>query len=243
VKLRLDLVASLAKDPACSELNEDAWAVDKRPTRIAISDGASESYDSRRWAQMLVQKYAENPRFSTEWVADVVHNYGADIDFDALSWSKQMAFDRGSFATLLTLELAENGDEVEVLSLGDSLAVHCRQDEIVCSYPFTAPEQFDERPQLLSTLAVENAFLAEPNFFKNHTSSTWHIQPGDYIYLVTDAVGQWFLREAKSEITALQMLRQVTNEAQFADMVLTLRSQHRIKLDDSTVLRLVVESD
>nr|WP_308494805.1 protein phosphatase 2C domain-containing protein [Duganella fentianensis] len=230
------------------DLNEDAWSVDERTTHIALSDGASESYDSKRWAQLLVQRYADDPCTTEgwllkDWVMDAVAAYENGIDFDALSWSKQLAFERGSFATLLTLELAENGNEVEVLSIGDCLAVHYRQGAVVFSYPFTSPEEFEERPQLLSTLRLENAFLADSDFFKQHTSKTWHVEPGDIIYLATDAVGQWLLREASADVSSFDSIQAVTTEAEFAELVLNLRAERRIKLDDSTILRLVVEND
>lgn len=243
MKFRLDFSASIPKDLASPELNEDAWSVNEGTTHIAVSDGASESYDSQRWAQLLVKRYFDDPRFSSEWVQAALDAYEQGIDFDALSWSKQMAFERGSFATLLTVELAENGSEVEVLSIGDSLAVHCRQGGIVCSYPFTSPEQFDARPKLLSTRSLENSFLADSDFFSNHSGKTWHVQPGDIIYLATDAVGQWLLREASDEIKSFDVMHTVTSETEFSELVLKLREEHRIKLDDSTILRLVVEND
>ena len=243
MKFRLDFSASTPKDLASPELNEDAWSVNEGTTHIAISDGASESYDSQRWAQLLVSQYLKDPRCEKDWVQEAVDVYQLGVDFQALSWSKQLAFERGSFATFLTVELAENGTVVEVLSIGDSLAVHCRQSEIVSSYPFILPEEFDSRPQLLSTRSAENSFLTESGFFTNHTNKAWRTQPGDIIYLATDAVGQWLLREASADVKSIDVMQAITNEAEFAELILKLRAEQRIKLDDSTILRLVVESD
>lgn len=248
MKFRLDFSSSIPKDLASPELNEDAWSTNDGTTNIALSDGASESYDSKRWAQLLVQRYVKDQCCADDWVLsawvqETVDVYEQGVDFDALSWSKQLAFERGSFATFLTAELAENGSVVEVLSIGDSLAVHCRQSEIVHSYPFTLPEEFDSRPQLLSTRSAENFFLTESGFFRNHTSKAWHTQPGDIIYLATDAVGQWLLREASADVNSIDVMQSITNEVEFAELVLKLRAEHRIKLDDSTILRLVVEND
>lgn len=242
MKLRLDFAASIPKDLEQADLNEDNWAASQDLTCFALSDGASESYDSKRWSEMLVQKYVSNPNFLPDWVHEAVTHYNNEVDFSNLSWSQQMAFDRGSYATLLTLQLAENGAEVEILAVGDSLALHCRADEILLSYPFNSPEQFDERPQLLSTLSGGNDFLTETNLFHKRTCKTWHIREGDIIYLLTDAVGQWVLRVLSSSPSSVEELAKIDSFESFVELIVRCRGDGLMKLDDSTMLRLVVEN-
>ena len=242
MKLRLDFAASVPKDLKQADLNEDNWAASPDLTCFALSDGASESYDSKRWSEMLVKKYAGNPAFLPDWVHQAVAEYNSGVDFSSLSWSQQMAFERGSYATLLTLQLAENGAEVEILSVGDCLAIHCRANNVLMSYPFNFPEQFDERPQLLSTLSGGNDFLAGANLFHKRTCKTWHILEGDVIYLMTDAVGQWFLRVLSSVPSSLDALSRIDAFDAFVELVHRCRDEGQMKLDDSTMLRLVVEN-
>lgn len=175
MKLRVDLAVTVPKDIEHQELNEDAWAVDETVSKVALSDGASESYDSRTWATLLVKAYAADSAFSIEWLGKVLADYSSMVNYESLSWSKQAAFDRGSFATLLGLELAPNGD-VEVLALGDSVAFHLRGDQLLSSFPYTLPEQFDARPLLLSTLAANNSFVGEAGFFGRNTSLSWGVE-------------------------------------------------------------------
>lgn len=242
MRFRVDLAASVPKEAERQELNEDAWSVNEAPTCIAVSDGASESYDSQRWARLLVQAYVRDQGVSPEWVARRVQDYVDAVDYQALSWSRQAAFDRGSFATLLGLELAPNGVDAEVLAIGDSLAVHVRGASMLASYPFTQPEQFDARPQLLSTISANNGFVGASEFFKQNSSSTWAIQPGDFIYLVTDAVGHWLLREIPSD-HALDVLGALRTPEDFGALVTALRQERRMRLDDSTVIRVAIEAD
>lgn len=242
MKLRLDFAASVPKDLEQADLNEDNWAASPDMTCFAVSDGASESYDSKRWSEMLVEKYASNLAFSPDWVRQAVAEYNSGVDFSNLSWSQQMAFERGSYATLLTLQLAENGTEVEILAVGDSLAIHCRDHAILMSYPFTLPEQFDERPQLLSTLSGGNDFLAESNLFHKRTCKTWHVLDGDVIYLMTDAVGQWVLRSLSSVPSSVEVLSDIDSFDAFVELVHRCRGEGHMKLDDSTMLRLVVHN-
>lgn len=243
MRLRVDLVASVPKDPERPELNEDAWAPNEALTCFAVSDGASESYDSRAWAQLLVAKYASDPHFLPSWVEDATAKYSQHVDFDSLSWSKQAAYERGSFATLLGLQLAENGREVKVLAVGDSLACQLRGGDLVATFPYSSAEEFDARPALLSTLASKNAFLAEPDFFARNTARTWTIEAGDVLLLTTDAVGQWLLRESANEPSSLLAVASICSDADLAELVLRMRAEQRMRYDDSTVVRLVVESD
>ena len=236
MRLRVDLVASVAKDPARQDLNEDAFALGG--SRFALADGASESYDSRTWARLLTEAYVLDQCVGVPWVADKVRTYLDSADFASLSWSRQAAFERGSFATLLGLELALNGSDAEVLAVGDSLALHVRDGVILTSFPFQHANQFDARPQLLSTLATANDFVGECDFFTT-SSATWPVQPGDQILLVTDAVGHWLL--ARED--ALTALSAVATDEEFEQLVVDRRRDRTMRLDDSTLLRIAVEGD
>lgn len=242
VKIRLDSVYSVSKDPERHELNEDAFDRDIEGCVFALSDGASESYDSQTWARMLVHKYVENPSFTGEWVSDVQQNYQASVDFNSLSWSKQLAFERGSFATLLGLKVLNEGRIVDVLSIGDSLAVHIRDGICIRSFPFQHPEQFDARPELLATLRHQNKFTQDDQFMISDHSEKWDLMIGDQIFMLTDAIGQWFLRELNYEIGSFEALSKVTTEIEFQSLILAMRGEKRMKLDDSTMLRFIVES-
>ncbi len=243
MRLRVDLAASVPKDGERPELNEDTWAHEPGLTCFALSDGASESYDSKRWARLLVEKYAADPHFLPAWVEAAVSDYKDSVDFEALSWSQQAAFERGSFATLLGLQLADNRREIEVLAVGDSLACHIRNGTLLESYPYSTPEEFDARPTLLSTIGSGNTFLQAPEFFAHNTSKTWVVEPGDVILLVTDAIGQWLLREKSVDAGSLVTLATVASESELVELTTRLRAEHRMRVDDTTVLRLVVEND
>lgn len=241
--MRVDFAVSVPKDPAVHELNEDFWAADDKVERVAVSDGASESFDSRKWAQLLVDKYVADPAITPDWVSSIVAQYNAGVDYEQLSWSKQAAYDRGSFATLLAVEFAFNRTEVKVLAIGDSVAIHASNGVLFASFPYTTPEEFNSRPNLLSTLTAANTFVAAPGFFNKNSSKTWTVKSGDYILLMTDAVAQWVLREQMESPSALLVMLEVTQAREFEELVLRMRQEHRMRLDDSTLVRLVVEEE
>ena len=71
----------------------------------------------------------------------------------------------------------------------------------------------------------------------------WKLEKDDLIYMMTDAVGQWFLRELNSEKSSIKILSEVANIEDFLHLITTLRSERRVKLDDSTMLRFIVQDD
>lgn len=236
MRLSIDLAASVPKDPQRQDLNEDAYAVGA--SCVAVTDGASESYDSQAWARLLADAYAKEQTVSVEWVAERIRAYLESTDVESLSWSRQAAFDRGSFATLLGLELVPDKNEVDVLAVGDSLAVHVRDGAVRSSYPFAKPEEFDTRPRLLSTLTTANAFINEHEFFKNN-SKAWKVQPGDCILLMTDAVGHWLLTHPEE----LPILLTLSSVEAFEQFVMERRHDRRMRLDDSTILRIAIVAE
>lgn len=241
MRLRLDFTASVAKDPNRPDLNEDAFQLDSHGHVFALSDGASESYDSKSWAKMLVNKYIENQNFDYEWVEQTQRDYVSTVDFQSLSWSKQLAFDRGSFATLLGMSTIDC--TCRIFSIGDCLAAYSKNGKFYDSFPFKHPADFDARPQLLSTVNHLNEFTHNNFFNLDDHQAEWMLEEGDVIFLMTDALGQWFLREAdKVENNSIKTLSAISTQDEFQYLILSLRTDRRIKLDDSTVLRFVVDT-
>jgi hypothetical protein len=98
--MRVSFAASVAKYQQDSRLNEDAFGERASHGVYAVSDGASESFDSRVWSKLLVQLFLRNPHVNERWLRRAVTVYAGLFDREAMSWSAQAAFDRGSFATL-----------------------------------------------------------------------------------------------------------------------------------------------
>lgn len=56
MSLRVLFEGSIAKHTEAPEDNEDAFCVLAGSGRIVLSDGASESFDARTWARLLVER-------------------------------------------------------------------------------------------------------------------------------------------------------------------------------------------
>jgi hypothetical protein len=129
-----------------------------RPVRgvYAVSDGASESYNSARWSRVLVSLFVNDQRVNTNWLRRAVALYGRSFDRNLMTWSAQAAFDRGSYATLTGIVLSPAKKQVTVLGIGDSVAILADGAELIASHPYTSAVQFMGHPMLLSTIWDRN---------------------------------------------------------------------------------------
>lgn len=233
--MRQQFAGTCPKDTSGNDINEDRFAVDAANGRLALCDGASESFDSARWADILATKYVADPAVSTRWLAAAEAQYAAAHDFASMTWSRQAAYERGSFATLLGVEYKVQHNTVEILAVGDSLAVLVDTDKINKCWPFDDPERFREHPTLLSTLPMHNAFLSETDFWTKR-GTTFHLtglrKPN--LLCMTDALGDWFLRQA-AEIAVPRLLALSTQE-DLDHLVVEEREAGRMRIDDTTLL-------
>src|SRR5262245_2393449 len=131
-KSRLPLAFSFPK--AEDRRNEDSFHRSAKGV-YALSDGASVSFDSASWARILVRRYTRDPEFTREWLAAAMAEFRKLYDRESMPWMQQASFDRGSFASLLGVRMIDQGKLIQVLAIGDSLAVLCDGDCIKASFP------------------------------------------------------------------------------------------------------------
>src|SRR5262249_44319543 len=149
------------------------------------------------------------PRFDEPWVNQAIQHYAARHNPENLSWSKQAAFERGSFATLLAIHIKNNATQAEVLAIGDSIAV-LGTSRILCdSFPYKSADQFKREPLLISTRqdCNDGLFDADPSRFR----ATWKLCPlRSKLMAMTDALGAWLLTDPESRFPILASLRSRT---------------------------------
>jgi hypothetical protein len=215
--------------------NEDAWQWSHKGVG-ALSDGASVSFDSASWARILVRHFARSPRVDATWIASALAEFATLHERESLPWMQQAAFDRGSFASLLGLQRCDKG-QVKILAIGDSIAVLCDADRVVATFPYELPEQFDERPRLLSTNPAENAFLADCDLAADF-GVQWDLGALDRpaLLCVTDALGHWIIAHRDEEPSPIAALRTIASRRDFARFVAAEREAGRLRRDDTTLL-------
>lgn len=235
--MKREFAGTCPKEPQEPESNEDQSAFSEDGVRFALCDGASESYNSRLWAKVLAEKFAANPAFGPEWLAEVLRDYIAGHDFEAMTWSQQAGFDRGSFATLLGIEFDSHHRTVDALAIGDCVAVLVDADRFIEAWPFADPERFKENPTLLATKSEHNAFVSELGFW-NLSVKTFNLDKCESPRLVcmTDALAEWTLRGVRDGESTLSRLLSLNTEAELVELVLAERTAKRMRVDDSTLI-------
>ena len=234
--LRLPLAFTVPKGEA--RRNEDSFRRSAKGV-YALSDGASVSFDSASWARILVRRFAHDPEFTRGWLSAAITEFRALYDRDSLPWAQQASFDRGSFASLLGVRLVDGGRLIQVLSIGDSLAVLCDGDCIKSTFPLSSAADFNRRPQLLCTNPAENAFLEEAEFGDGHLAD-WSFrgleQPA--LLCMTDALGHWLLSQRDRDSSPVSRLRNLRSAKEFARFVQEERAAGHMKRDDTTLIAL-----
>jgi hypothetical protein len=235
--MRVDFAATVAKERDAEDLGEDRFLFSLDGTTAALSDGASESFDSRSWAEIMCKLSCSGNAISPESISDATSEYAALYDPAQLSWSKSAAYEKGSFATLLSVRHDRRREEVEIYAVGDSVVLLCKGQNVTRRFLLTEAGQFAAHPQLLSTRDDLNAFVRDPLFKTKHvvvepvTSETVAL-------LLTDAIGQWCYEAMEQGRDDWVVLLSIDSESAFRDFVLNARANRSMKIDDTTLIRL-----
>jgi hypothetical protein len=235
--MRVEFAASVAKDANTDGLNEDCYLFSLDRSIAAVSDGASESFDSRSWAAILCELSCSGEGVTSDTISQAARQYGSLYDPQLLSWSKAAAYERGSFATLLSLRHNRLRSEVEVLGIGDTVLLLWDGKTVVRRFPLTRAEHFDARPQLLSTRAELNTFLHDPFFNTSHVMVD-AVTPITVALVLTDALGSWCYKALDEGRDDWLFLLSVDTEDAFREFVWKARGEKRLKVDDTTLMRL-----
>lgn len=219
--------------------NEDQFCFSEDGLRLGLCDGASESYNSQLWAKIISQKFAADPKFGPQWLSDALGAYISAHDFLSMSWSQQNAYERGSFSTLLGIDFDPIHRAVDVLAVGDCLALLVDENRFIEAWPIADPERFKDHPTLLATLAQHNVFVAETGFCER-SIKTIHLNEyvNPRLYCMTDALGEWALRHALASTEGLKKLFSLATEQELCELVVEERSAKRMRVDDSTLIIL-----
>ncbi|MGA0882328.1 MAG: protein phosphatase 2C domain-containing protein [Burkholderiaceae bacterium] len=240
--MRVLRAISCPKEPDYPKANEDVYLASPDGRALALSDGASESFDSQTWGRLLCEAYLEWASTS-DTPLEEAHvkallsrardRFNEDLSKRVLSWSQQAANDRGNFATLLGMR--EFKDYVEVLAIGDSIAIWQSAEGRPRSFPIQDPAEFAHNPVLLSSDPRGD----ETVFSRERTRWGWITIPkrdidGGYVVLLTDAIGHYVLRESlKGGLgSALPVLAQTPDHFRF--WLSQQRFSRNIRKDDTT---------
>jgi hypothetical protein len=251
MRLRASLL-HLQKDGNVPVEYEDAAEFDPVAGRFAIADGATDAYDSGRWARMLAGSFLSDgfPRSGPEelgaFLEDLSHEWADEIDFAQLPWYKEEKARLGAFSTFLGLQFDQNprsgnGHSAKgtwrALALGDACLFHIRDDQLLSPTPFpiASSKEFGVTPPLIST----DARYTRKSLTHLKTASGYY-EAGDTFVLATDAIAQWLMctyEEGGQPWNEIGLME----EPAFQEFVSNLRRARAMRNDDVTLLVIRVE--
>ena len=240
-QLQKVLKATISKDPLIEGSNEDTCILRLHGDlqRAAVFDGASESFAARKWSRLLSEEWGRGKVLDQDWIAKAQNRYQSELAGLNLSWAQEAAIERGSFATIASLEI-ENG-LINTCIVGDSSLFFIDSRGVMKSMPFRSESQFTSAPTALSS--KHSALKENYENINKFTERSYSFRPNGvgYVLLATDAVSCWLLSDdLVTHLQRLLKLFECKTSTDFHNLVLEERRGNSMKIDDSTVILLKI---
>jgi hypothetical protein len=234
----------------------DASAGDTQRGRFALADGASEGGpDSGRWARLLVDDFVRGegiqapwpetlPPLQARWQAEA----GPAPIATEMPWyvaEHARARDNDAFATFLGLVMQPApGPNTpwrwQAFAVGDSCLFQIRTGVLIERFPMTAVDEFNTTPWLVGSHTSANEVQRDRS--RTCDGEAW---PDDRIWLMTDALAEWFLLrwevDEKPWDELEEFLHPMVDDESFGNWVAKLRRAGQLRNDDVTLAGVWLE--
>ena len=228
---------------------QDAQCQNERIGRFAVADGATRSFFSKEWAELLVEHFCEthNPfpnacnwrewlrPIQVRWHEKIVQKVRAVPHFFLVN---SLNSREPAASTFIGLEFDKVQARWQAMIVGDSCLFHIGSCGFK-SYMIEESVDFTSRPEVFASYEMDNHY--EPDFVSDDA------KPGDTFILATDALAKWILEheELVRCEKAIGQLKQIQTDNQFQEFVDSSRVDEDITLvnDDVTLMIISVEKD
>lgn len=224
---------------------EDASAGDAARGRFAIADGTGESDHAGLWARLLVEEFVSRPEARPgpwkSWLPAVQERWAAEVKRQpggpSAEWFVENRRQQGAFAAFLGIVIEEwkllglRRKRWRAVAVGDSCFFQVRDGKLRQSFPMKRADDFGNTPWLIGSAIPPNGDLTRKG---QSLAGDWH--PNDRLWLMTDALAQWFLRDNEKGGKPWERLEAVQGEAAFASLIEELRNKHELRNDDVTLV-------
>ena len=247
-----------------SEENEDAYCYNEETKRLAISDGASDSFEPRLWSRALAESYVSKPPVvdmeeMLTWLKSPIDVWRAQITWEQLPWYGEEKARRGAFATLLGITFSSlneispssrediaDGDEYsslpsvqwQAIAVGDSCLFHIRDGQAISRFPLLEISNFGTIPPLLSSRQDYNRLS-----LKELRTDMGICQVGDMFILTTDALSEWIVGKLNADEQPWDQLISLSDRKKFLEFVEPLRQDKTMRNDDVTIVLVWVKEE
>ena len=213
---------------------EDAVVCNSAAGRFAVADGASESIYAGEWARFLCEAFIADPAAPDgmgPWVGVAQKRWRAHVHGQPAPWHVAEKLEDGAFATFLGL--AVEPGRFRVVATGDTCLFLIRGDTLQRAFPIEAAGQFGTRPDLIGSRQ------------RGRVRGVGHkgpIEAGDRLWLMTDALAEWFLIEHEAARAPWRELAALTDDG-FPEWVADRRTAGQLKNDDVTLVEIELPAE
>lgn len=227
---------------------EDALAIREDLRRFCIADGATEGFDSRRWAKLLTKHWVSSRRLLTReelvfWLKEVGERLERRWAKQSLPWYAEEKARNGAFAAFVGFALfnSTEGLQWQAVALGDSCLIQKRGAAIIKALPLSDPNDFGNRPIL-----VPSNIDAQGKALESVVIACGMAEPGDVFLLLSDAIAAWYLKANAAEPTLALQLEEALSQGDqrsLQDLIAHERAAHALRNDDVAILQISVQSN
>ena len=218
---------------------EDAAAVDGDGLRFGIADGATEGFDSKRWARYVTRAWVSPSTASMdisvlpESLKLLGERQEKQWESYELPWYLEEKSRDGAFAAFLGLDLHRSATW-DAVAIGDCCLFIQRAGSLIESFPLSSPEQFGSTPILLPSKV--SRFPSYRNALRMKSGS---VRADDRLILMSDAIACWYLRCWSEGLPVRNHFDDsLTNQNKHAlrEIVARERENKRLRNDDVAVI-------
>lgn len=216
----------------------------RKSLNIAIADGVSSSAFAGEWANYLVSSYSKSRFKEGIFLQNRIKLLGSEftnsLDFSNFPWYLKEKMESGAFSTFtgLSINLKKNKKNKyrwNSIAIGDSCLFHIRKDKLKLGYPVLSSNDFSMFTSAISSnFTVNNKLELWGKFAREQ--GNWKY--GDQFFLLTDAIGQWFMAEYEKGNKPWKQLFSVARSSErdslFEEFIETLRREGSLHNDDVT---------
>ncbi|MBF0556406.1 MAG: protein phosphatase 2C domain-containing protein [Nitrospirae bacterium] len=221
---------------------------------LCIADGATESIFSKEFANMLVDSFISGAAPENSGLKQAMQ---AAIESSSAKWSELLLTRtlpwyaeekaaQGSHAAFTCVRLAPIAGQPskkrlffqkiaykwEAAAVGDVCVFIVSDDCLIDAFPIDSSAEFDNSPCLISSLrGADDAHIV---------TKSGELRQGDMVFLLSDALAEWFLRSREDGFSPWKTLSRIKSEAAFRLFIERLRETKQMKNDDATLLSVTI---
>jgi len=204
---------------------------------FSVADGATESSFAKQWAEFLTEEFTENSKKQflkyvlRKAVLKAKDRWKEMLKNKTIPWYAEEKVKKGAYTSFIGMRIFPEKMEWESISIGDCCLFIVRNDEIYVKFPIKNHEDFGNTPYLIGSVSeYDKERIEEKN---------GELKPEDIIYLFSDAIAQWFLKN--SEKKPWKIISEIKDEKEFQTFIDKLREKKEIKNDDVTMISAEVQ--